>query len=37
MFSVLASSVVDRGIEPRLGQAKDYKMVFVASPLSTQY
>ena len=24
MISVLASSVVDRGFEPRLGQTKDY-------------
>jgi hypothetical protein len=26
MVNVLASSVVDRGIEPRLGQVKDYKI-----------
>jgi hypothetical protein len=26
MVSVLASSVVDRGFEPRLGQTKDYKI-----------
>ena len=26
MFSVLASSVVDRGFEPRSGQTKDYKI-----------
>jgi hypothetical protein len=26
MVSVLASSVVDRGVEPRLGQTKDYKI-----------
>jgi hypothetical protein len=26
MISVLASSVVDRGFEPRSGQAKDYKI-----------
>ena len=26
MVSVLASSVVDRGFEPRSGQAKDYKI-----------
>ena len=27
MVSVLASSVVDRGFEPRSGQTKDYKIV----------
>jgi hypothetical protein len=32
MVSVLASSAVDHGFEPRSGQTKDYK-VFVASPL----
>jgi hypothetical protein len=26
MVSVLASSAVDRGFEPRSGQAKDYKI-----------
>ena len=26
MASVLASSAVDRGFEPRLGQTKDYKI-----------
>ena len=26
MVSVLASSAVDRGFEPRLGQTKDYKI-----------
>ena len=26
MFSVLASSVVDRGLEPLSGQTKDYKI-----------
>ena len=26
MVSVLASSVVDRGFEPRSGQTKDYKI-----------
>ena len=26
MVSVLASSAVDRGFEPHLGQAKDYKI-----------
>ena len=28
MVSVLASSAVDRGFEPRLDQTKDYKIVF---------
>ena len=38
MVSVLASSAVDRGFEPRSGQSKDYiKLVFIASPLSTQH
>ena len=38
MVSVLANSVVDRGLEPRSGQTKDYiQLVFVASPLSTQH
>jgi hypothetical protein len=37
MVRVLASSAVDRGFEPRSGQTKDYKLVFVASPLSTQH
>ena len=37
MISVLASNTVFRGLEPRSGQSKDYEMVFVASPLSTQY
>ena len=36
MVSVLASSAVDRGFEPRSGQTKNKKLVFVASPLSTQ-
>jgi hypothetical protein len=37
MVSVLASSAVDRGFEPRSGQTKDLmKLVFVASPLGTQ-
>jgi hypothetical protein len=26
--------VVDRGLGPQLGQTKDFKMVFVASPVS---
>ena len=37
MVSVFASSAVDRGFDPRLGQSKDYKMVCVASPVSTQH
>jgi hypothetical protein len=37
MVSMLASSAVDRGFEPRSGQTKDYNLVFVASPLSTQH
>jgi hypothetical protein len=38
MVSVLTSSVVDRGFEPRSGQTKDYEInIFVASPLSTQH
>jgi hypothetical protein len=36
MVSVLSSSMVDRGFEPRSGQTKDYELIFVASPLSTQ-
>ena len=35
IVSVYASSVVDRGFEPRSGQTKDYKMC--TSPLSTQH
>ena len=35
--SVLASIAVDSGFEPRSGQTKDLKLVFVASPLSTQH
>jgi hypothetical protein len=37
MVNILASSVVDRVFEPRSGQTKDYKLVFAASPLSTQH
>ena len=36
MVSVLSSSAVDRGFEPRSGQTKDYEMEFVASTLSIQ-
>ena len=35
MVSVLASSAVDRGLNSRSGKKKK-KLVFVASPLSTQ-
>jgi len=35
MVRLYASSVVDRGFEPRSGQTKDYKMC--TSPLSTQH
>ena len=37
MVIMLASSAVDCGFEPRSGQTKDYKLVFVASPLSKQH
>jgi hypothetical protein len=37
MVSVLASSAVDHGFEPRSGQTKDYKIGIVTSPLSTQH
>jgi hypothetical protein len=37
MVSVLASSVVDRGFEPRSGKTRTIQLVFVASPLSTQH
>ena len=41
MVSVLSSSAVDRGFEPRSGQTKDYiysvKLVFVASSLNSQH
>jgi hypothetical protein len=35
--TISVSTAVDRGFEPRSGQTKDYKLVFVASPLSTHY
>ena len=35
MVGVLASSAVDRGLDARSGQIKDYKIGIVASPLST--
>jgi hypothetical protein len=37
MVSVLTSSAVDRGFEPRSGQTNSTKLEFVASPLSTQH
>ena len=37
MVSVLASSAGNRGFEHRSGLTKDYKIVFVASPLSKQH
>jgi len=38
MVSSLASSAVDRGLDPRSGQTIEYiKLVCVAFPLSTQH
>ena len=37
MVSVFASIVVDRWFEPLSVQTKDYELVCVASPLSTQH
>ena len=37
MVSVLASSAVDCGFEPDRVKPKTIKLVFVASPLSTQH
>ena len=37
MVSMLASGAVDCGCEPWSGQTKTIKLVFVASPLSTQH
>jgi hypothetical protein len=37
MVSVLASSAVDRGFKPGWVKPKTIKLVFVASPLSTQH
>ena len=34
MVSVLASSMIDHGFEPRLGQTKDSKIGIVPSPLT---
>jgi hypothetical protein len=36
MVSMLASSEVDRGFEPRSGQTKDCKIGIFASALNTQ-
>ena len=37
IVSGLASSSVDRGFEPRSDQTKDYKIIIVVSPPSTQH
>jgi hypothetical protein len=37
MVSVFDLIEVDRGLELRSGQTKDYKFVFVVFPLSTQH
>jgi hypothetical protein len=37
IVNVLASSTVDRGIEPTDGSNHTIKLVFVASPLNTQH
>ena len=37
MFSVLASSAVDRGFDPGRVKLNTIKLVFAASPLSTQH
>ena len=37
MVSVFTSSFVDRGFAPRSGEMKYYKLVCVASPLSTRH
>jgi hypothetical protein len=37
IVSVLVSSAIDRGFEPRLGKTKDYdKICILASPLSNK-
>ena len=36
MVRVLASSAIDRGFDPVRGKPKTIKLVFFASPLSTQ-
>ena len=35
-LSVLASNVIDCGVDSRSSQTKDYKMMFVASPVGIQ-
>ena len=35
--SIFTSKCGSHGFEPRSGQTKDYKMVFVASPLTIQH
>jgi hypothetical protein len=37
MVSLLVSSAVDRGLEVRSGQTKDYEIGIVASALSTPH
>ena len=37
MVSVFTSSAVDRGYKPQSSETKDYKIVFVASPLKIQH
>jgi hypothetical protein len=36
IVSVLVSSAIDRGFEPRLGKTKDYKICILASPSSNK-
>ena len=35
--SVLDVSVIDSGFKPPAGQAKDYRLVFISSPLRRQH
>ena len=37
LVRMLASSAVDRGFVPLSGHTKDYKLIFVASLVSTQH
>ena len=37
MVNVLASSAVDRRFKLRSGETKDYELLYVASPISTQH
>ena len=37
VVSVLTMSAVDREIESRAGQPKDFKLAFAASPISTHF